>query len=458
MNGPIRIMDEEIEEAAQEMAGQAMIPLKSPVLPSKEEVEEHNRTHLPYRSWCAHCVRGWGESRSHRTLKAAAERTLPHVVIDYCFMGKEGEETTMPKLAVKDTSTRRLFSIPVPCKGVSHEYPIRQLNNCLCLLGHSKIVLKSDGEPAIVALAEAVKAKAKQIDIKPEHSITGDSASNGEIENANKLIQNQVRTLYDALKDRYKVEIPSEHPVLKWLILHSGVLLTRFMVGNDGKTAYERERGKKYRRSLPEFGEIVHYMPLKRKESKRNKLDPRLRDGIFLGIREANDEMFIGTEHGVVRTNTFYRRPEVERWNGEFLLKIVGVPWKPIPSLPSASEPAISIPELEEQCLGRRVQEQGVAAPKEYIPRKVCLRQSDFAKYGHTPGCRGCESIITKAQDRVNHNDECKARIIEEMAKDDEGKARLEAQEMKETCSWQERSRRQTKSPLRQQARQWVEE
>ena len=430
MSGPIRIMEADEEEVAQDMAGRAMPLQRSPVLPSREEVEEHNRTHLPYRSWCAHCVRGWGESRSHRNLKAASERSVPHVVMDYCFMGQEGEETTMPILAIKDTKTRRLFSIPVPCKGVSQEYPIRQLNNCICLLGHSKIVLKSDGEPAIVALAEAVKAKAKQVDIHLEQSITGDSASNGEIENANKLIQNQIRTMFDALKLRYKVEIPSDHPILKWLILHAGALLTRFMVGNDGKTAFERERGKKYRRSLPEFGETVHYMPLRRKESKRNKLDPRLKDGIFLGIREANDEMFIGTELGVVRTNTIYRRPEIERWNGEFMLKITGVPWKPIPSLPSASEPAIAIPVLEDE--GREVKDQQAAVPKQIIPRKIYLRVTDFDKHGFTPGCRGCESIITKAKYRINHSDECRARILVELAKEESGQQRLAEADMRE--------------------------
>ena len=29
--------------------------------PSSQEVQEHMKTHIPYRSWCAHCVRGRGE-------------------------------------------------------------------------------------------------------------------------------------------------------------------------------------------------------------------------------------------------------------------------------------------------------------------------------------------------------------------------------------------------------------
>ena len=34
--------------------------------PSKEEVELHNLIHLPYRSWCPHCVRGKAKRRHHR--------------------------------------------------------------------------------------------------------------------------------------------------------------------------------------------------------------------------------------------------------------------------------------------------------------------------------------------------------------------------------------------------------
>ena len=169
--------------------------------------------------------------------------------------------------------------------------------------------------------------------------MTGDSASNGEAENANKIVQNQIRTMYDALKARFHpMEVPSDHPTLKWLIMFSGSLLTRFMVGSDGKTAFEREKGKRYKRALPEFGERIHFMPLKKSGSKLNKLEPRLKDGIFLGLRESNDEIFVGTPKGVFRCSTFYRRPEVERWDGTYFLSVVGVPWRPVPTDPTVTE------------------------------------------------------------------------------------------------------------------------
>ena len=36
-----------------------------PYTPTKAEVEAHEFTHLPYRSWCAHCVAGKGVSSPH---------------------------------------------------------------------------------------------------------------------------------------------------------------------------------------------------------------------------------------------------------------------------------------------------------------------------------------------------------------------------------------------------------
>ena len=35
--------------------------------PSKREIEEHMLTHIPYRSWCPHCVRGKARLRTRTT-------------------------------------------------------------------------------------------------------------------------------------------------------------------------------------------------------------------------------------------------------------------------------------------------------------------------------------------------------------------------------------------------------
>ena len=59
-----------------------------PRMPSRAEVEEHGKTHLPYRSWCKHCVRGRGVEEPHR--KRKEEVGIPELHMDFMFLGDEG--------------------------------------------------------------------------------------------------------------------------------------------------------------------------------------------------------------------------------------------------------------------------------------------------------------------------------------------------------------------------------
>ena len=54
--------DIEVGEGAQEVDRVAGKVRKDPGAPSAEEVARHSATHLPYRSWCKHCVNGRGGS------------------------------------------------------------------------------------------------------------------------------------------------------------------------------------------------------------------------------------------------------------------------------------------------------------------------------------------------------------------------------------------------------------
>ena len=65
--------------------------------PSKREMEEHMLTHIPYRSWCPHCVRGKARAKYHKGAKN--EDHIPVVSADYMYMeSKESEDEGMPIL------------------------------------------------------------------------------------------------------------------------------------------------------------------------------------------------------------------------------------------------------------------------------------------------------------------------------------------------------------------------
>ena len=55
------------------------------------------------------------------------------------------------------------------------------------------------------------------------------------------------------------MEIPSDRAIIAWMVEYASVLLNRYEVGRDGKTAYERLRGRKSKMLGVEFGELVHF-------------------------------------------------------------------------------------------------------------------------------------------------------------------------------------------------------
>ena len=91
------------------------------------------------------------------------------------------------------------------------------------------MVLKTDQENAIKALAAAVKAGFPE-DLTLEESPKGDShgQSNGTAENAVQRVQGQVRTMKYALEQSAGGELPKDSVIFPWVIEYAGVLHTLF--------------------------------------------------------------------------------------------------------------------------------------------------------------------------------------------------------------------------------------
>ena len=92
------------QESDSDVAPVNMAP--RPKRPSQVEVDEHMFSHLPYWSWCAHCVKGKAKSKKLRRASHVSDRDIPLVAIDYMLMEDSqstGEESGMPILVVKDT-------------------------------------------------------------------------------------------------------------------------------------------------------------------------------------------------------------------------------------------------------------------------------------------------------------------------------------------------------------------
>ena len=78
-------------------------------------------------------------------------------------------------------------------------------------LGLRRLVFKSDQEPAILALKQAVRESMPTLEFVMEESLVGEHQSNGSIEVKVREIQKQVRVMKSALEERMKCEVPSRH-------------------------------------------------------------------------------------------------------------------------------------------------------------------------------------------------------------------------------------------------------
>ena len=148
-------LHEELEEGVEQLG------LVSPVKPSDEEVRQHNVAHVPYRSWCRHCVRGKGRTLMHKVSRGADagdKDVRPRISMDYFYLGRkeEGRES-FPLLAILDESTQRVFSVSLPKKGLEHQYNAAVVTRLIKVLGHQHSVLKTDTERPLVALRNAVQ-------------------------------------------------------------------------------------------------------------------------------------------------------------------------------------------------------------------------------------------------------------------------------------------------------------
>jgi hypothetical protein len=185
--------------------------------------------------------------------------TVPTVSVDYGFFGMPGAEASgathgnkLPVLIVRDRLTKMTWAHPVPSKGLDHPHGARKLLEDLQELGYKKLVLKSDQEPAIRALCREVKYGFAGEVIPEEAPRESHERSNGEAEVAVQMIHGLSRTLKEHVAIHAKVELPTRHPILAWMVEYSAVLICLFGRGApaDGMTPYPRHRGRPWRIAL----------------------------------------------------------------------------------------------------------------------------------------------------------------------------------------------------------------
>ena len=162
-------------------------------------------------------------------------------------MRLKDEENSKTIIVAKDRDSRMIMSSVVPLKGSSNKFAAKMIKAFLKELGveHAGVTLKGDQEPALQDLLNKVARLRMPAKTFIEQSPVGESESNGVVERGIQTLQSEIRVLKDAFKTRINEKLKGDDNILAWLVKYAGVAVKRFEVGHDGKTPYERLRGKR---------------------------------------------------------------------------------------------------------------------------------------------------------------------------------------------------------------------
>jgi hypothetical protein len=290
-----------------------------------------------------------------------------------------------------------------------------------CRFRTGDIVIKTDQEPAIKYLVKDLVAERGS---EPGHktlveeSPVGSSVSNGVVERAVQGVEGQIRVLKLALEERIGAKIPASHCVVTFLAEYSAYLLNRLEVGKDGKTSWERSRGKSASVMGVEFGEKVMFK--KKLKDKSAKIEARWEKGIFVGARSCSGEFWLATPVGIRKCRSVRRLPLEERWSLDSLAWVKHVPWHLYrgDSLADGDIPEDNAVEPEVVEKSSRDDLGGITVKmRTPPPRDFQIRKEDAEKHGYTRGCSGCSSWF-RGLGRQPHSAACRARF-EKLLKDD---------------------------------------
>ena len=307
---------------------QAQRKLQSPYLPTLSELQQHRITHLPFRAWCPECVEAFAGEMAHRR-SSHERRDFPLISVDYFFLSSKGIVTrdevenkwdspptdTLRVLAGRCSSTKTLFAHAVPQKGDDpNGYAAKCLPDSISWMGHARVAIRSNG-----------------CDVTCEGSTPYDPQSNGAAESAARLVKGQLRALQLGLERELSSHIPIGHPILTWMVRHAAMVSTMFVVGDDGKTAWQRTRGKVCNIDLIQFGEVTRY---KCRSQEKGIADSGLRFGmgVWLGIDERTGQHIIyDSNHGIRHARTLLRLPDAQKFESERAAAVSVTPWSTSP-------------------------------------------------------------------------------------------------------------------------------
>ena len=411
-------LDQDIEQQPSDRIRRATLE------PTKAEREAHVITHMPFRSWCETCMRARGIATGHRVRRRPDGHELPVLSIDYAFLRHNAGENSMAIVVMKDSISKAIVAHSVPCKGVEVDWVAKQLVKDIRKLGYyDRVVLKSDQEPAIVALLDQMAQERSEAPTTLEHSPVTDSQANGSAERAVRSVEEMVRTYKIDLQERTQgLQLPIDHPAMEWMVEHAADMLCKGVTGTDGKSPYKRLKGRSYQGELLPFACPVLFRCVGK--VKGGVLADRWYPGLWLGKRFASDEHLVGFmgDGRVYRCRSVQalRRPPT----ASELDAVVGRPSAPTGTMHSG----VDVPHRADDKSIEREE------PVPFQPRNLYITGDMLKKFGGSTACNKCRLIqYQRSHKGIAHSAACRARIEKCVMEDPDLRLRLEQAEERKT-------------------------
>ena len=119
--------------------------LPEPHEPGKDDIEKHNLLHDPAMPWCDICVQSKSRDDFHRR---ARPKVLPVNQFDHAVAGTQQGHPHFDFMVGTDMSTGAAWASAVLLSGKEDLYIVSSILSWLSELGHAKVIIQSDGEPA----------------------------------------------------------------------------------------------------------------------------------------------------------------------------------------------------------------------------------------------------------------------------------------------------------------------
>ncbi len=401
-----------MSETGAEAAAEAQQPMRRTpsTRPTAAEIRAHRVSHLPFRDWCPECVAGRAKDWPHRQQKETEELTIPEINMDYCFIRDEPGDEYSVVLVGKDRSTKLILAHVVPNKGGDVEWVCEQVCRDIKKFGiRGDVVFRSDQEPALVDLLNQICSMRPSSRACTTHSGVGDSKGNGMAERAVQSIEEMVRVHKLAVEARIKERLPCTHPMMAWLVEHAADVLNRYNIGKDGRTPYQRLKGRKFIGNMMEFCSPVMFRVSGKVAG--GLMQARWMQGLWVGKKLHSDEHLVMKDDGMVVRSRAVREMDQEI-SLQDLDKLRSTPHDPL----GISRQTTEAPRAA------AVPREAVDGEVESKPRRAKITLDVINKYGRTPGCPKCRAIERGdhggATAAFGHSARCRERI-EELMKGD---------------------------------------